>query len=133
MKKSILVIDDEKDFLESLARGLMVSGYSNLRLVLDPLEASRLVESGETYEIALIDITMPGMSGIELLERIKSLNPATQCIMVTAIDEVETAEECMNKGACDYLVKPFSREELVQRIQRALEKKGHIENDASED
>ncbi len=133
MKKSILVIDDEKDFLESLARGLMVSGYSNLRLVLDPLEASRLVESGETYEIALIDITLPGMSGIELLERIKSLNPATQCIMVTAIDEVETAEECMNKGACDYLVKPFSREELVQRIQRALEKKGHIENDASED
>ncbi len=97
------------------------------------MEASRLVESGEVYEIALIDITLPGMSGIELLERIKFSSPATECIMVTAIDEVETAEECMKKGACDYLVKPFSREDLVQRIQRALEKKGQIENDATGD
>ena len=105
MDNSILVIDDERDFLESLARGLTISGYRNFRLEVDPMEASRLVESGEVYEIALIDITLPGMSGIELLERIKFSSPATECIMVTAIDEVETAEECMKKGACDYLVK----------------------------
>jgi len=83
----------------------------------------RLLESGETYDIALLDITLPGMSGTDLLERIKSSSPATGCIMVTAINEVEMAERCMEKGAYDYLVKPFSGEDLVLRIQRALERK----------
>jgi len=120
MDCSILVIDDETDLLESIGRGLTISGYMNYRLVSDPLEATRLLESGETFEIALIDIALPGMSGMELLERIKSVNLATACVMITAVDDVGTARACREKGACDYLVKPFSREDLVCCIQRAL-------------
>ena len=71
------------------------------------------------------------MSGIELLKYIELCNPATQCILVTAIDEVETAETHMKQGECDYLVKPVSRERLVQKTHRALEKTDPIENDAS--
>jgi two-component system response regulator AtoC len=123
MSCAILMVDDEKDFLETVKRGLVISGYKNLRLMSDPMEAARLVESGEAWDIALLDITMPGMSGVELLERIKTFSPSTECIMVTAINEVGTAVQCMQKGAYDYLVKPFSREDLVLRIQRALEKK----------
>lgn len=118
---SILVVDDEADFLESIGRGLTISGYVNFRLISDPVEAAELLESGVTCDIALIDITLSGVSGIEVLERIKSLSPTTACIMITAIDEVGTARECREKGACDYLVKPFSREDLVLSIQRALE------------
>jgi DNA-binding NtrC family response regulator len=123
MDCSILVVDDETDFLESVKRCLIMSGYRNFRLIFDPMEVVRLLESGETYDIALLDITLPGMSGTDLLERIKSSSPATGCIMVTAINEVEMAERCMEKGAYDYLVKPFSGEDLVLRIQRALERK----------
>jgi two-component system response regulator AtoC len=123
MNSSILIVDDEKDFLESLKRGLLISGYKNVHLETDPLEAARRVEAGESYDMALLDITMPGMNGVELLDRIKTVSPATECIMVTAINEVGTAVQCMQKGAYDYMLKPFSREDLVLRIRRALEKK----------
>lgn len=123
MKSPILVVDDERDFLESVKRGLVISGYRNVRLLDDPLEAARLIEGGALFDVALLDITMPGMNGLDLLERIKALSPATECIMVTAINEVEIAVECMQKGAFDYLVKPILQEELVLRINRALEKK----------
>jgi len=123
MNSSILIVDDEKDFLESLKRGLLISGYKNVRLETDPLEAARRVEAGENYDIALLDVTMPGMNGMELLERIKTVSPATECIMVTAINEVGTAVQCMQRGAHDYMVKPFSREDVILRIRRALEKK----------
>jgi DNA-binding NtrC family response regulator len=123
---SILVVDDEKDFLESVKRCLIVSGYRSFRLLSDPMEAVLLLESGETYDIALLDITLPGMSGMELLEHIKSSCPATECIMITAINEVETASQCIDKGACDYLVKPFTRDDLVLSVQRALEKKRYL-------
>lgn len=123
MNNAILVVDDERDFLETLKRGLIISGYKNLNLLTDPMAASKSVEAGESYDIALLDITMPGMNGLELLERIKTCSPETECIMITAVNEVSVAVQCMQKGACDYLVKPILHEELVLRIKRALEKK----------
>ncbi|MHC1744549.1 MAG: response regulator [Syntrophobacteraceae bacterium] len=123
MDESILVVDDERDFLESMRRYLIISGYTNCRFLSDPREALLLVESGEDCDIALLDITLPGMSGTELLDRIKSVSPATQCIMVTAISEAEMASQCMKKGAFDYLVKPFSGNDLLRSIKRALDKK----------
>jgi len=108
--------------LESIKRGLEISGYRNLKLLTDPVEAVQLVAGGEPFDIALLDITMSGMNGLELLERIKAFSPNTACIMLTAVNEISVVEECIQKGAHDYLVKPFSSEELVLRIERALEK-----------
>ena len=127
MQYQILLVDDEQDFLDSLERGLLISGYRNLRAESDPTNAAALFERGDKVDIALIDITMPGMSGVELLEYIKSCSPATECIMVTANDEATLAVRCMKKGAFDYLVKPINMEELQVVVSKALERKNFFE------
>jgi DNA-binding NtrC family response regulator len=68
-------------------------------------------------------MTMPEMSGMELLEVIKAVSPSTECLMVTAINEARVAVECLRKGAYDYLVKPVTKEALALAVQRALERK----------
>ncbi len=122
MKSKILVVDDEPDFLESVRRGLITAGFKEIFTFSDPQETANLT-AGRIFDIALIDITMRGMDGIELLQLIKSRQPMTECIMITAVDEARVAVECLKKGAYDYLVKPFSKEELVSSIKRALERK----------
>ena len=123
MENRIIVIDDEVDFLDSVRRGLITSGFSNVNLESDPLQVAQLLEADADFDVALIDITMPKISGIELLERFKEFSPQTECIMVTAIDEARVAVECLRKGAYDYLVKPISKEDLVLSLSRALERK----------
>lgn len=123
MKNRILVIDDEIDFLESVRRGLITSGFKGIQTESDPLRALDTVEKSGFFEVALIDITMPGMDGVQVLEEIKKCRPQIECIMMTALDEARTAVNCLKKGAYDYLVKPVSKEELISSIQRALERK----------
>jgi DNA-binding NtrC family response regulator len=123
MNNRIIVIDDEQDFLESVKRGLITSGFKNVRTETDPLKAAADFKNEEDYDIGLIDITMPGMDGIELLEIIKTHSPKTECIMITAVDEARMAVQCLRKGAYDYLVKPISKEDLVVSLKRALERK----------
>jgi DNA-binding NtrC family response regulator len=127
MDSSILVIDDERDFLESVRRGLITSGIKNVRIMEDPRKAAVAFEAGEEFDIALIDITMSQMDGVELLEIIKNTSPSTECIMVTAVDEALVAINCLKKGAYDYLVKPISKEGLVSTISRAMERRRLIE------
>lgn len=123
MNDRIIVVDDEQDFLESIRRGLITSGFRDVRTEHDPRAAADLIRSGQVFDIALIDITMPGITGIELLSLIKSESPMTECVMVTAIDEARVAVECLKKGAYDYLVKPISKEDLLQSVSRTLERK----------
>ena len=123
MDNTILLIDDDLDFLEALQKRLITSGFKNTTIQDDPLKAAVLFEKGETFDIALIDMTMPNMDGIELLERIKSLNPRTECIMLTAVNDARVAVECLKKGAYDYLVKPIAKEDLAFSLKRTLERK----------
>ncbi|MBV5317641.1 MAG: sigma-54-dependent Fis family transcriptional regulator [Desulfobulbaceae bacterium] len=127
MQSRIFLIDDEQDFLESLERGLLLSGFRNIRAESDPRKAAALFQQGESADIAIIDITMPGMTGVELLDRIRSCSPATECIMVTAADEASLAVSCIKKGAFDYRVKPLNLEELLIVIAKALERKNFLE------
>lgn len=127
MQSRILLIDDEQDFLESLERGLLISGFRNIRTENDPRRAAALIQQGEPVDIAIIDITMPGMTGIELLDLIRSCSPATECIMVTAADEASLAVSCIKKGAFDYRIKPLNLEELLIVIFKALERKNFLE------
>ena len=123
MDSNILVVDDEQDFLESARRGLMTSGFKKVKTESDPQKAAEFFKQGKSADIALIDITMPGMSGIELLEVIKNTSPNTECIMITALNEARIAVECLRKGAYDYQVKPITRDDLIAAIHRALERK----------
>lgn len=127
MKSKIIVIDDEPDFLDTIRRGLITAGYRNLVLEADAITVAQQLKNGEHYDAALIDITMQGISGVELLERFKEFSPQTECIMVTAIDEARVAVECMRKGAYDFLVKPISKEDLIASLARALEHKRLVE------
>ena len=123
MERKIIVIDDELDFLDSIKRGLTGAGFRNLYIEKDSVIAKRIIETEHPpFDIALIDITMPNMGGIQLLELIKSCSPLTECIMITALNDAKTAISCLKKGAYDYLVKPVSRDDLVATINRALER-----------
>jgi two-component system response regulator AtoC len=102
---------------------LNISGYKNISIYQNPLEAAHFIEKSKDVDVALIDITMPGMSGIELLELIKTTQPHTECIVLTAVDDIRVAVKCLKKGAYDYLVKPISTENLVASINRSVEKK----------
>ena len=123
MDNRIIVIDDEQDFLDSVKRGLLMSGFRNVQIEIDPRKLAGRFEQREAFDIALIDVTMPFMDGVVLLELIKKTSPNTECIMVTARNDAKVAVQCMKKGAYDYLVKPISRDELVLTIKNALENK----------
>jgi len=123
MNTPILVVDDDRDYL-ALTRGkLMRAGFSNLHLEDDPAKAAALFKAKAVFDVALIDVHMPGMDGFELLERIKTASPETECIMLTAVNDARTAVACLRKGAYDYLVKPVSQEDLVLALKRTLERK----------
>ncbi len=123
MVNRILVIDDEVDFLDTIQRGLKISGFKNVYLESDSKKAASLIRQEEPFDLVLIDLAMPGLGGIELLEIIKQTSPNTECIMVTAMDEAKSAVECLKKGAYDYLVKPIMKEDLIMVIDRALERR----------
>ncbi|MCK4619542.1 MAG: sigma-54-dependent Fis family transcriptional regulator, partial [Desulfobacterales bacterium] len=123
MENSIVLIDDEPLFLDSVRRRLITSGFKNVRSEQDPNKAAALFKEGRSFDVALIDINMPGTSGIELLDVIKNTSPNTECLMVTAVNEVSVAVECLKKGACDYLIKPISGDNLGLAVKCALERK----------
>lgn len=127
MDQRILVIDDEIDFLQSVRRGLLAAGFKKIYTESDPHQALAMFEQGRIFDVALIDITMPGMDGIELLSEAKQAIPDIEAIIVTAHNDARYAVDSLRKGAYDYLLKPVSWEDLVVSINRALEHKRLLE------
>ena len=123
MKSNIVIVDDDRDYLDVLGRKLAQIGYKQARLEESAVKLAQDVKDGQAYDLALIDMTMPEMDGMALLETIKTFSPSTECIMVTAINEARVAVDCLNKGAYDYLVKPVATEDLSLSIKRTLERK----------
>ena len=72
--------------------------------------------------LVLSDIEMPGLSGVELLKRLKTLDETIQVVMVTGVHQMETVRQCVREGAYDYIVKPFEAEDLLATVERALER-----------
>ena len=127
MTARILVVDDDWDYLELMKARLTGAGFQKVRIEDDPLKAAELIRSEEIFDIALIDMTMPEMDGLELLDIFKNNSPETDCIIVTAVNEARVAVQCLRKGAYDYLVKPISEEDLVFSLKRVLEKRRLLE------
>ncbi len=117
---SILVVDDEQAFLDSVARMLRIEGFSNFTTEADPTAVPPMLEA-RSFDLALLDVTMPGMDGLELLGIIKERSPRTECIMITAHESVPLVIRAMKVGAYDYLVKPVTPEQLDHALRRALE------------
>ena len=127
MDNTVIVIDDEQDFLDSVKRVLITSGIKTVRIESNAGKAASEFEKGEAFDIALIDINMPDMDGFELLQVIKNTSPTTECIMLTALDDASAAVKCLKTGAYDYLVKPVSGENMLISINRAMERKRLME------
>lgn len=120
-REKILIVDDEKgirDFLEIMLKkeGYMAGSVSGGE------EAMKLFNSS-SYDLVISDVRMKGMSGVELLKKIKEINPGTIVLMVTAYASVDTAIDAMKAGAYDYLTKPFKVEEVKHIIKNALDRK----------
>ena len=116
--ETILVVDDEKNYLVVLEALLGSEGYE----IVTALNAKSAIITAEDADLDLIitDMKMPGMTGMELLEKIKSMKPELPVIMMTAFGTIEMAVEAMRKGAYDYIQKPFENEQLKLTVKKAL-------------
>jgi two-component system, NtrC family, response regulator len=116
--ESILIVDDEKNYPLILSAILEDEGYEALTAKSGQEALEKLNNSD--VDLVLTDMKMPSMDGIELLERIKSIDPDLPVIMMTAYGTVEKAVEAMQKGAYNYILKPFDNDSLVLYVKKAV-------------
>ena len=116
-KISILIVDDEESVRDSLYNWFIEDGYQ-VDCAENAKEALSILES-EYFDIILADIKMPGMDGLEMHRRIKSLNSDAIVIVMTAFASVETAVQALKDGAYDYITKPFDPDDLSHLIRNA--------------
>lgn len=124
----ILIVEDEPKMAFLLEVELKDAGHRTTS-VTDGMEAVRRVER-EHFDIVITDLRMEGMDGIEVLERVKGLDPQTEVVLITAYATAQTAVDAMKKGAYDYIIKPFDVEELKLLVKRIEEKQGLLYENA---
>ena len=116
----ILIVDDQVNTCKSLQAILKKSGYHS-EYTLKAEDALKRVQAGH-FDIVITDIRMPGMDGMQLLEELKKINPHLMVIMITGYATIKSAVEAIQKGAYDYLPKPFTPDEVRVIIERASER-----------
>ena len=114
----ILIADDEESIRFVLREAFESAGYQVDEVASGDAALDAL--SNGRYELAFLDIRMPGHSGLELLERINALGVGTAAVIITAQNTMENAVEAMKRGALDYLVKPFSLATAITLAEKAL-------------
>jgi DNA-binding NtrC family response regulator len=120
-KTGILVVDDDPIIREGLKRILEEQGYAVETYASGFLAVERMDETA--FDLVITDLKMPGMNGIEVLKHLKALQPEVPIIMITGYSTVDTAVEAMKNGAVDYIAKPFSPEDITEKVRSALEQK----------
>ena len=115
----VLIVEDEIAIAKMIAMNLKVAGY-DIVMFQDGKEAAESLESDHAYDIALLDIMVPGMDGLELLPVVKGYG--IPVIFLTARDDIGTKVQGLRDGAEDYIVKPFEMLELMVRMEKVLER-----------
>ena len=119
MAYSILVIDDESLTLRTISRALREEGF-DVFVAMNGEDGLRVLVE-EKPDLALVDVVLPGIDGIEVLRQIKKQSPTTIVVMMSAYKVVDRAVESMKLGAYDYLTKPFHLSDMTNTIRRASE------------
>jgi DNA-binding NtrC family response regulator len=119
MAYSILIVDDEALTLRTISRALEAEGYEVL--LAQSGEQAVEIAAKEHPDIALLDVVLPGIDGVEVLRQLRRLDPAIVVVMMSAYRVVERAVEAIKLGAYDYLTKPFHVADAVNTISRASE------------
>ncbi|PTN34355.1 sigma-54 dependent transcriptional regulator [Desulfonatronum sp. SC1] len=128
---NVLIVDDERDMLDGLRRILPYElENTNITVTSSPLKALDMV-AGTLFDLILMDVRMPEMNGLELLEQVKAADPKVTVIMMTAYGNIETAVQSIKMGAYDFITKPFDIPDLVRLIKKALERSGLIRENQS--
>jgi two-component system NtrC family response regulator len=115
----VLVIDDERSVCVTCRRILESEGHT-VEYTLSGLEGIRMATQGD-YDVVLLDLKMPDVSGMEALEQIRAARPDLTVVIITGYATIQTSIEAVRKGAFDYIPKPFTPEELTLALQKALE------------
>ena len=120
MSARVLVVDDEVDMLSLIK--LILTEKTDYEVVTtnNPLEVAALLEKNK-FDVIITDLKMPIMDGMDVVDAIRKKDELIPIIIITAYGSVESAEEAVNKGAFDYIAKPFRQEQLLISIRRALE------------
>src|SRR6266436_1451647 len=128
MNASIRVVDDERAIQDSIAWCLRADGY-DVRTAPDGEEAMEIM-AGQDFDVVISDIIMPGVSGLELLRKARTLHPRTLVVLITAYATVETAVEALREGAAVYVLKPFKCDDRRFRVQQLLEHRAAFQESA---
>jgi DNA-binding response OmpR family regulator len=115
----ILLVDDEKEFVTTLAERLEMRGI-NVTIATDGEEALRFFDT-DLHQVVVLDLMMPGLSGMEVLSRIKAIDAKIPVILLTGHGATKDGITGMRLGAFDYLMKPLNIEELINKMQEAIE------------
>ena len=116
----VLLVDDEEGVLHSFQMALRSSGVNNLLLCSDSREAVPILHEQDIH-VMLLDLTMPHISGEELLVQVVEAFPEVPVIVITGMNEIDSVVHCMRLGAFDYMVKPVEKNRLVTSVRRAIE------------
>jgi len=115
---TVLIVDDEVLIRETLAEFLTLEGFSTTAC--GSAEEALTVAGSQAFDVALCDVQLPGVDGIELLSRLSKMSPQTFVLLITAYGTVESAVQAFRRGAHDYLIKPIILDEVLGKIRRLL-------------
>ncbi len=121
MNESVLVIDDE-EVMRDVLQSLLSEGGYRVTLAHDGIEGLALARK-HSFEAAIVDVMLPEMGGLDVLDELKKVDPELVVLMITAFASVETAIQAMKKGAFDYVTKPFKHEEVLHILRNGLEQR----------
>lgn len=119
MSKKIMIVDDALFMRKTIHKILEESGYSEI-LEMPDGESALAAYENEKPDLVLLDITMPGMSGVTVLEEIMKMDPAAKVVMCSAIGQEIMIQKALVGGALDFIVKPFKKEEFQKIINSVL-------------
>ncbi|HYF12854.1 MAG TPA: response regulator transcription factor [Candidatus Paceibacterota bacterium] len=123
----LLIVEDEEKLAKALKKGLSLKGFA-VDWLPDPEKArTRILLYKDEYDLIILDLMLPGMDGAQITEAVRKENVTTPIIILTARNETEHKVDLLNKGADDYIVKPFSFEELLARINSVLRRPSQLQ------
>ena len=122
----VLLVDDEQQFVEVVAERLENRGIS-VNVAFDGRQALARLADADPPQVVVLDLTMPGMDGLEVLERIKAVDPLIEVVILTGKATLASAVEAIRRGAFDYLMKPCDIDYLMGRIGEAAARRGRRE------
>jgi DNA-binding NtrC family response regulator len=129
-KRGHILVADDEEIMRDVLSDLLLSESYDVDLAENGLQALKMIESGE-YELVLLDLMMPDLDGLKVLEELKEVKNPPEVILLTAFASIEKAIQATKLGAFDFISKPFKNDELLLSIKNALEHRHLLEENRS--